>query len=132
MSHRYRGQRACLAVLDEAPRRLKSSAPRIVHLCEVSAHMHTLAKTALVLVCALCLEAGLVQAQVESVAPSISSCNNSSRRVCNNNLRSCNSTCTGQLSSTVPRDPAICQTTCCVQLKICLHQRGCDTSRLNC
>jgi hypothetical protein len=105
----------------------------------------------LVLALLLALSVGGVQAQQGSIlaqnqnssgnpippaqsrSPAISPCSTGSQsvRVCNDDFRSCGSTCTATALDPTA-DIAGCSLRCCTQLKACLQIRGCASPTLNC
>jgi len=63
--------------------------------------------------------------------PSACGLGSQSIRVCENDLRSCNSVCDARaLDATT--DIAGCGTRCCTQYNVCLRLRGCGARTINC
>jgi hypothetical protein len=70
---------------------------------------------------------------VQSLSPSKSACSAGSQsvRVCNDDFRSCGSTCTATALD-ASADIAGCSLRCCTNFKACLSIRGCASPRLQC
>ena len=69
----------------------------------------------------------------QSLRPTQSPCTAGSQsvRVCNDDFRSCGSTCTATALDP-SADTAGCDLRCCTQFKACLQIRGCATPTLQC
>lgn len=103
----------------------------------------------LILVLSLTLSVGGAQAQqgltqgqnslgnpippAQSQSPAISPCSTGSQsvRVCNDDFRSCGSTCTATALDP-SADTAGCSLKCCTLFKACLQIRGCASPTLEC
>jgi hypothetical protein len=73
------------------------------------------------------------RAPFQSIRPAQSPCGAGSQsvRVCNDDFRSCGSTCTATALDP-SADTAGCSLRCCTQFKACLQIRGCASPTLQC